>query len=132
MVLLARSERLSTNILEDTKSMPLLELVTPINKDRVHNYVIHPSHLSEAITDNCKCEGAKGIQEFEHIMDNTSVILDTPDLILEGMKKLIQGQEKNNLSNLRATVMLNTTENAETLSRNIRDSIWLLNTHCQE
>ena len=93
MVLLARAERLSVSLPEDTSTLPPLELVTSINKDRVHNYVIHPFYLSDAITDTCK--GVKDVEEFEHIVDNSGVILVTLDPVL--------------------TVMPNTTNNAKTL-----------------
>ena len=77
------------------------------------------------------CERAKGIDEYQHIVDNTNVELDSLDSIREVVADVLKEREKNNMSAVRATVVLSTTSNVNKLSKDIRDTIRDLNKYCQ-
>ena len=89
---------------EERGPPPQMQLVTPINKNKLHNYVLHPAYLTEAVTD--ACEEVKGNEELAHISDNTSVVLEDPDEIHEVVKGVLQGREKNDMSNIRVSIVL--------------------------
>ena len=124
-VLHTRAEELGRTIPEDNRPLPPPELVTPINKGKIHNYVIHP-HISSRLS-MMPVRKAKGKEEFEHIMDNTGIVHQSTDLVKEGVNAIIQGREKNNKLNIRVNFMLCTTHNNKTLFHSIRE----LNCYCQ-
>ena len=74
---------------------PVLELVTPINKEKLHNYITHPPFLTEAASN--ACERPKGNDDFEHIIDNTSVVLKEPENVREVVRDILKGREKNDI-----------------------------------
>ena len=108
MIQHARADKLMGPAPANRRTAPALELVTPVNKGKLHNYLIHAPFLSEAAMDACK--RAKVNDEFEHIIDNTSVVLEKPDHIREVIRDIIKGREKNDMSGIRATVILSTTK----------------------
>ena len=92
MVQHARAEELMRPDPENSGPPPAIELVTPINKGMMHNYLIHPPYPLEVITD--ACERAKGNDKFEHIIDNTGIVLVEPNLIIRGLREIIKEREK--------------------------------------
>ena len=72
---------------EERGPSPTMQLVTPINKNKLHNYVIFPGYLSEAIADAGKM--VKGNEEHVHILDNTCVVLEDPDEVLKVVKGVL-------------------------------------------
>ena len=108
---------------ENSGPPPALELITPINKGRMHINLIYPSYFLEVIAD--ACERAKANDKFEHIIDDTGIVLEEPNLIIKGLREIIKGREKNDMSNIRTTIL-------NILIKNIRDSVRELNRYCQK
>ena len=128
-ILLAGAELLCEPETEERGPPPTMQLVTPINKDKLHNYVVSPGYLSEAIAE--AGEMVKGNKEYAHIMDNTCVVLEEPDEVLKAVKGVLQGREKNDMSIIRLSVILWTTNDVNKLTNEIVLSVKELSAYCQ-
>ena len=64
-------------------------------------------------------------------MDSTCVVLEDPDEVLKVVKEVLQGREKNDMSNIRLSVVLWTSNDVNKLTNEIVLSVKELNTYCQ-
>ena len=93
--------------------------------DTIHNCFLHPSYLAEAVNDTCE-----NIKSHAHIVDCSSISQENTDLVKDGVEGILQGREQNAMSNIRAMIILDTTNDSNKHDINFRDSVRLLHEHC--
>ena len=129
-LLIARAER-DGRVEQEENAGPVRkkDLVRVYNNGKIHNYVLHPDNLSETVEQ--ALENVKGLG-LEHIAECENKAVEDTDLLKIGVDSILQGRDKNDMSNIRVMCILNTTNDADTLECNIRDSISALHKHCEK
>ena len=89
------------------------------NNGKIHNYVLHLDNLSETVEQ--ALENVKGLG-MEHITECKNKAVEDTNTLKIGVDSILQGRDKNDMSNIRVMCILNRTNDADTLECNIRDS----------